>query len=96
MNSKHATQKILLTLSPEFEEDYEKLDKGARPPVAKKLEQIRRAGQPPKIEALSGQLKGLHRFRVGNLRILVEIDFVNNTILAIALEHRGVVYKQKR
>jgi mRNA-degrading endonuclease RelE of RelBE toxin-antitoxin system len=83
-------------LSPKFEEDIRKLDKGARPPVVKKLNGIRQTGQIPKIEALSGHLKGLHRFRVGNLRVLVEMDFVNHTILAIGIEHRGVVYKQKR
>jgi mRNA-degrading endonuclease RelE of RelBE toxin-antitoxin system len=83
-------------LSPKFEEEIRKLDKGARPPVVKKLDAIRESGQLPKIEALSGHLKGYHRLRVGNLRVLVEVDFVNHTIVAIGIEYRGIVYKQKR
>jgi mRNA-degrading endonuclease RelE of RelBE toxin-antitoxin system len=96
MNSKHETPNFSLTSSQEFERDLQRLDKGARTPVAKKLASIRESGQLPKLEALSGHLKGLHRFRVGNLRILVEVDFVNHTILAIGIEYRADVYKQKR
>jgi mRNA-degrading endonuclease RelE of RelBE toxin-antitoxin system len=96
MNSKHDTQKILLTLSPKFEEQYEKLDKGARAPVAKKLEQIRQSGHFPKMKSLSGHLKGFKRFEVGSLRIITEVDAVNRTMTLVRVEYRRSVYNKKR
>jgi mRNA-degrading endonuclease RelE of RelBE toxin-antitoxin system len=96
MNSKPATQKILLQLSPKFDEEFEKLDKGARAPVVKKIDQIRKSGHFPKMKALTGHLKGLHRFEVGSLRVTTEVDFVNRIMNLVGVEFRGSVYQQKR
>ena len=96
MNSKPATPRFSLTYSEDFEEALRDLDKGASRPIAKKLDTVSLTGQLPKVEPLSGQLKGLHRIRVGSYRVLVEIDFENQIVLAVGLDHRGIVYKQKR
>lgn len=96
MNSKPVTQKFSLNLSPEFEDEVKSLDKGTRLPVTKKLVAIRQSGHLPKITKLTGQLQGLHHFRVGSYRVLLEIDFDSLTALAVGLEHRGVVYRHKR
>jgi mRNA interferase RelE/StbE len=96
MNSKPATPRFSLTYSDDFEDLLRELDKGASRPIAKKLDVISLTGELPKVEPLSGKLKGLHRIRVGNYRVLIEIDFENQIVLAVGLDHRGVVYRKRR
>ena len=45
------------------------------------------------IKKLKGDLKHMHRFRVGDLRILYEIDDVQETVWIKTIEWRGSAYK---
>jgi mRNA interferase RelE/StbE len=56
------------------------------------LEQQPRGG---KTKALSGALTGLHRCRVGDLRVVYEIDEANQQVNILAILPRGDAYKRR-
>jgi mRNA interferase RelE/StbE len=45
------------------------------------------------IKKLKGDLKHMHRFRMGDLRILYEIDDARETVWINTIEWRGSAYK---
>ena len=45
------------------------------------------------IKKLKGDLKHMHHFRVGDLRILYEIDDAQETVWIKTIEWRGSAYK---
>jgi mRNA interferase RelE/StbE len=45
------------------------------------------------IKKLKGDLKHMHRFRMGDLRILYEIDDEQETVWIKTIEWRGSAYK---
>jgi mRNA interferase RelE/StbE len=45
------------------------------------------------VKKLKGELKHMHRFRFGDLRILYEIDDATKTVWIKTIEWRGAVYK---
>jgi mRNA-degrading endonuclease RelE of RelBE toxin-antitoxin system len=45
------------------------------------------------VKKLKGELKHMHRFRFGDLRILYEIDYAVKTVWIKTIEWRGTVYK---
>jgi mRNA interferase RelE/StbE len=45
------------------------------------------------IKKLKGDLKHMHRFRMGDLRILYEIDDAQDTVWIKTIEWRGSAYK---
>ncbi len=47
---------------------------------------------PTVIKPLKGEYKGLWRFRIGDIRIIYEVDEVHQTINVIAIDNRGNVY----
>ena len=46
------------------------------------------------IKKLKGDLKHMHRFRMGDLRIIYEIDDAQETVFIKTIEWRGSVYKK--
>lgn len=46
------------------------------------------------IKPLSGEFKGLHRIRLGNLRVVIAIYKENKTIHVLAILPSGDVYKK--
>jgi len=70
--------------------DLRKID----PPVAERilLEIESVLAKNPEIgEALTGQFKGLYKYRVGNWRVLYAI--LSDSILILRIGHRSIVYK---
>lgn len=54
------------------------------------LEQI--PYQHPNIKSLKGKLKGYYRYRVGDYRIIYEIDDQTIQVIVIKIAHRSQVY----
>jgi mRNA interferase RelE/StbE len=73
------------------------LDKQVRNRILKFLEQRVASHPAPKqiAEPLEGVFKGLHRFRVGDYRIVVYIRQNRMTILVLFVDHRSAVYKRR-
>ena len=47
----------------------------------------------PNIKKLVGPLKGLHRFRAGDYRIIYRIDSANKTVFVLRIAHRKEAYE---
>lgn len=50
--------------------------------------------QKQEAVSLTGQFAGFWRYRIGNYRLLVQIDDETVTIIAISILHRSIVYKK--
>ncbi len=48
--------------------------------------------QHPNIKALKGQLKGYYRYRVGDYRILYEVNDQMIQVIVIKIAHRSEIY----
>ena len=58
------------------------------PPVARGIVEYLR-----QVEALSGPLAGLWRYRVGDWRIVVDIDDGRLVVVALDVDHRSRIYR---
>ena len=73
---------------------YRKADDALKERIADAIDVI--AGNPrldSHIKKLKGDLKHMHRFRMGDLRILYEIDDEQETVWIKTIEWRGSAYK---
>jgi mRNA interferase RelE/StbE len=79
------------------EADLLHLDKQVRNRILKFLTERVAPHPAPKqlAEPLAGELQGLHRFRVGDYRIVVYIRKKQPTILVLFIDHRSTVYKRR-
>jgi mRNA interferase RelE/StbE len=87
---------MLVEYTVEALKDLKSLDKISAQRVIKKIQTYTSANTPLKhAKPLSGSLRGLYRFRVGNYRVVFSIDENGNvtvlTVLTIA--HRKDVYR---
>lgn len=74
-----------------------KLDKPAAAKVLDELEEISKLENPrSRGKALVGNLAGLWRYRVGDYRIVCDIEDGVLVILVVDVEHRSKVYKRRR
>ena len=72
-----------------------KLDKSAQERILGRLEELGNTGNPLRhkdVRALEGKLKGFFRFRVGEYRLIFELDTVNRRIGVLAVVPRGKGY----
>ena len=51
-----------------------------------------RHSNPTVIKPLKGKYKGLWRYRVGQIRIIYDVDKEKRTIRIVAIDNRGDVY----
>lgn len=85
-----------IELSPEFRKNLAKIGAEEAKRVLKFLyERVRPLENPRSVgEALKGsRFSGLWRYRVGDYRILCEIQAENISILAVQVGHRREIYK---
>ena len=75
--------------------ELERLGYGERERIREFIdERLLRSNDPRLLgAALTGALKGLWRYRVGDYRIVARIDDGVLTILVIAIQHRSQVYR---
>ena len=76
-------------------QEYGKLDNSIRKQINKYLDKLRVSADPCSMgKALSADLSGLWRYRVGDYRIVVNIDNKELIILVVSIKHRSVVYRE--
>lgn len=82
-----------LETSPQFDRAARKLDRAALRRIKAYLDELCALDEPrTRGKALTGDLAGYWRYRVGNYRIIVEIRDHTLTIVAVTLGHRSSVY----
>ena len=82
-------------VKPTAEKQYRKLDKKTRARILHALRDLEQAENPflhPGMRALTGELKGDWRLRVGEWRILVEPQEETKTLQVYAILPRGGAY----
>lgn len=83
----------------EFDEkakdDFLKLDKQAQNRIAKFIEErLLRRQNPRELGAsLKGDLSGFWKYRVGDYRLVCQIEDSTITVLVVAIGHRKDIYK---
>lgn len=84
-----------LATTPNFERAFRKLDHPVAQRVQKKLRRLtaypRMLAEP--LRELPASLAGLHKYRVGDYRVLFWIDHSQRLITLYTVKHRSVVYK---
>lgn len=83
-----------LEMSKEADKDLDRLDKPIKQRIIDFFEdRVLLHGNPRLFgKALTGRLNGYWRYRVGDYRIITEIQDHRLTILAISIDHRSQVY----
>lgn len=83
-----------LELAPEFEKAVRKLDGTEVRRIKKYLEEVCELEDPrSRGKGLTANLSGLWRYRVGDYRMLVEIQDEHLVIVAIEVGHRSHIYR---
>jgi mRNA-degrading endonuclease RelE of RelBE toxin-antitoxin system len=81
-------------ISHEAEKHYKKQDKNTKRRINRCIEVLGREPlSGPHIKRLHGELEGKHRYAVGGLRIVYEVDTKNRLVEIKAIKSRGDVYK---
>lgn len=93
--SESETEGYRLSTTPNFERAFRKLSAPIAQRVGKKLKWL--ATHPEMLaESLRGlpaALEGLHKYRVGDYRVLFWVDHPRQIITLYTVKHRSVVYK---
>lgn len=82
-------------ISHEAEKYYKKQDKDTKRRINKCIDIL--SEEPlfgPHIKKLHGELEGKHRYEVGGIRIIYEVNVKNKTVEIKAIRGRGDVYKR--
>ena len=81
--------------TPRFERDFNKLDAAVARRIAKKLDYL--AAQPETVSQPlrnpPADLAGIHKYRVGDYRILLWVDHETRVITLHAVAHRREIYR---
>ncbi len=87
-----------LILSPEVIKQLKKLDKSVSRKIINWLEKNVENSEDPRHHAkpLQHDFKGLWRYRIGNYRVIVEIEDDKLIVVALDAGHRSTIYKMKR
>jgi mRNA interferase RelE/StbE len=70
----------------------ERMTPGTRGRIIEALEKAR--GEPLKAKRLRGELEGLFSLRIGQVRVVYEVDREEKVIVVHGIGPRGDVYKQ--
>ncbi|MDR1184725.1 MAG: type II toxin-antitoxin system RelE/ParE family toxin [Coriobacteriales bacterium] len=82
--------------SQQFRKVAKKLDKATLQRVVSYLDSLAKVSNPRiQGKALTGDLSGYWRYRLGNYRIIVEIKDSELVIVAINVGHRSSVYRKR-
>ena len=83
-----------LIYDPAAEKELSKLDKGVQRTIKAYLENVSQLDNPAdKGHPLTGVWAGFHRYRVGQIRIIVEIERNIVTVTVIKIDKRDSIYK---
>ena len=75
--------------------DFHKLDKSIQIRIAEKLDWFSKNFEQIHPLWLSNDLVGFSKLRVGDYRVVYEIDLLNYKLKIAAIEHRSKIYKRK-
>ena len=81
------------TANRRVEKDIANLETSMRNRVVAALQQLADEPRPAGARMLAGNVKGAWRIRIGNYRVLYDIDDVQKTVVILAVLHRREAYR---
>ncbi len=80
--------------TPEFDEDLRRLDRGVARRVVEKVEWLAEHPETLRypLRHLPDDLKGLHKYRIGDYRVLLWVDHKAETLTLYGVRHRREIY----
>jgi mRNA interferase RelE/StbE len=87
-------KKWQLKLTKTAKHDFDNLERSIKKSVKNKLKWLQENFERISYLPLRGELKGLFKLRVGDYRIIYEIDWENGVICILAIDHRKNIYKR--
>lgn len=86
-----------LLTTKEFDRQFKKLDPSVQKMVKRWIDKHLAGTSDPRLQGkgLTGSMKSLWRYRIGNYRLLVDIRDEELVIVAIDIDHRSRVYDRK-
>ena len=86
-----------IEIDKDVQREMKKLDKQVAKRITAKLREISQLDDPRSVgKGLTGNLAGLWRYRVGDYRIICDIEDGVLVILVVDVAHRREVYKRRR
>jgi mRNA interferase RelE/StbE len=82
-----------VSLKGSARKEFMRLPGAARASIADRLDALAGEPRPRGAEALAGQLKGLLRPRVGDYRVVYEVDDSERTIIVTRVRHCSKAYR---
>ncbi|MBD2665692.1 hypothetical protein B6N60_04507 [Richelia sinica FACHB-800] len=83
-----------LVLSDEAEKIYVSATQILAKKLARCFEQLEQNPRlHPNIKPLKGDLSGYYRYRIGEYRVVYEVDDTNHQVIVITIAHRSKVYE---
>lgn len=83
--------------TPRAEKTLSRLDRTVQKRVVGKLYQIQGADDPRDLlKPLTGPFAGMFRLRVGDYRVIIDVQDERCVILALDVGHRSTVYRPRR
>lgn len=80
----------MIEYKPKALKDLNKLDKQTVSRIRKEIQKLDNTPMQGDIKALHGELKGLYRLRIGNYRVIFEVN--NNTVTILNVFDRKQAY----
>lgn len=78
---------------PSFDKSFRKCSNDDRKRILEAIESLAQSRNPVRLgESLTSDFKGIIKFRVGKIRFLYEVDWIQHKIIFIDLDNRGSVY----
>lgn len=80
--------------TPEFDEDLRRLDRGVARRVLEKVEWLAEHPETLRypLRHLPDDLKGLHKYRIGDYRVLLWVDHEGEALTLYGVRHRREIY----
>ena len=83
-----------VVLSAEAEEIYATADQALAKKVARCFEQLEQNPRfHPNVKPLKGDFAGYYRYRIGNYRVIYQVDDRTNQVMVTTIAHRREAYK---
>ncbi len=83
-----------VVLSAEAEDIYASADQALAKKIARCFEQLEQNPRShPNIKALKGDLAGFYRYRIGDYRVIYQIDDEGNQVTVNTIAHRREAYE---
>lgn len=76
-------------------QDLERLDKPTGRRIAQRIHWLAVNLEAIRLEALTGDLPGLYKLRVGDYRVIYEVLWDEETIVIHAIGHRREIYRRR-